>query len=99
MKWVDDFLPRDPHDRAALSSSSTTTVKIFSALALLPFVIFFAAGLFSDQFEPQEWFVTTKGKATHAYARTARISCSCVVLIDRRASLSFSQMNGTCRFI
>lgn len=34
--------------------------KIFSALALLPFVIFVAAGFFSDRFDPHAWVETAK---------------------------------------
>ena len=47
-------------------------VQIFSALALLPFVIFFAAGFFSDRFDPHAWVETAKGKAIASTRPCAR---------------------------
>jgi hypothetical protein len=44
-------------------------VQIFSALALLPFVIFFAAGFFSDRFDPHAWVETAKGRAIASSTR------------------------------
>jgi len=34
--------------------------KMFSAIALLPFVIFFAAGFASPSFTPDNWLITTR---------------------------------------
>jgi hypothetical protein len=44
-------------------------VQIFSALALLPFVIFVAAGCFSDRFDPHAWVETAKGKTIASSTR------------------------------